>query len=644
MAQQIKAGDATPGTQYLTRGQDLITAGDVIDDNGTNYRRVTSSAGTHIDVPMDYPLWVEDGAEDDWGDLVGLPEADLLPKLAGLDLGDLEQLADMDGRSCVVEAYQARLAAETDVLDGCATQEVNNDPPSNVVALPDPGRPAQPAGEALEPTATPGTGTCAACSTVQATSPQVGNETQLVVTAHRSPAGAICLGAGKPAVDPKILAAAAAAAAGADSAEPGDGADTNSTEPDDGSPCPWTGASTGAERLAVVKACSTVQAIDLLRKTEPADPPALQAAVRREFDRQRAALGRVFDVVGSEDADQRKARRLQDMLGQARTQSRPGVLQACTEAHAALVPPEPDGDSLQAPTGPLTGTAPHVVQGVDLDLPRLSASLADAVTKATGDPEARVALRLEDDGVLHATVQCADMATGLDVVQAGLNGMGQARIEGAWVVADELAAKLSDAGSPGYSQTAPTWDLGSLPWADQLLQSSLPAALELIAAQHDHGELAIAWQAVCRQEDPGKVAAHETLADALIARMEAVKGTPISSDMLGLTQPNGAERLLASLPGERLPARSSAQIADNRLDLPGEPAWEPAHDPRHRHRCVPLPVSPPDTPAAQDAVRAQQLRDLQAWLQAWPLQALRAQQLGLRMEIRLDNTPPVDLG
>lgn len=107
----ITAGDATPGEKYTTRGQETVTAGAVVDDNGVKFRVVVSTQGVSTHLPMDFPLTPLDDVVVKIQDLVDLPEEELRPRLEALSDDEMEALIDEDGRTWILDYAHERAVA-----------------------------------------------------------------------------------------------------------------------------------------------------------------------------------------------------------------------------------------------------------------------------------------------------------------------------------------------------------------------------------------------------------------------------------------------------------------------------------------------------------------------------------------------------
>jgi len=753
----ITAGAAVPGTKYTTRGQELVTAGALVEDAGVQYRRVTTQLGVHSDLPMDYPLYPLDAASSRVGALVGLPEDELRPQLAKLSAEELDELADQDGRTWVLDAVvdlqlphvaQMRqdeededdaLAASTDgdgvhgvvapppmadsspdtcddkparlriaapvppdadtvspaveldeeddagdvcpftglperimqgaveavrtgnllgdtdtdaddpqqaagaalvelaALDDDTAEDTGTDGDgAEVVALPQPTRPApaqatdqdQPPPPPLLPA---GMGLCSVCGSQDRIKPKVGDEQVLVLVAHNGSTGGYCMGSGcPPAVDRPPRPA------------PVDPAGV------------WDGATTADERLAIVKDCSTVAEVERLRLA-PSPTPELQAAVKREFDRQVAGLARVDEALALDGA-QAQVARLRDLLTQTRTTARPGVVayaqRELQRREAAMDPQRATGDALDRLAA--AGGWPPRLDGEADDAMR--ERVLAALRPAAGTPaalEAALEAALAQAGMPHnvtitqgpqpgavdvlvvgAALAALDLVT--DRLDALLPAGVQARVRSDQAVTPtQLVDATDDTRQPiaqlvDPSPAAPPWDLGARPWPERVAMSSLAAALELIREQRDAAMLREAWVQV--ELADGNTA----LLEACEERWESLTGDSWDTD------PEVPERRQG--PGQPLPpAPAPDPEPDDQESEPQRRRGGPTYT-------ATLELDMGDAEARVQAVRkarlaskAQALQQLQTYLQQWPVQALAAQSLGIRMEIRLDNTPPTDL-
>ena len=568
---------------------------------------------------------------------------------------------------------------ELDQLDGADTNHDGDG--AEVVALPQPTRPAPAQAQAIDqdqvqpPPLPAGMGLCSVCGSQDRIKPKVGNEQVLVLVAHSSPTARYCMGSGRPPAVERPARPAPVDPAGV-----------------------WDGATTADERLARVKDCSTPDEVDRLRLA-PSPAPELQAAVKREFDRQVAALGRVDEALAMDGAPAQVAR-LRDLLAQSRTTARPGVV-----AYAQRVL-----QRLEAAMDPRLATGEHLDRllqstGLPNRLPgeddaalreRLLAYLRSASGGTPVELEAALEAALAEAGMAHnvtigmgqqpgevdvlvvgGDLAALDLVTDrlADLAPAGTRAIVRSDLEvtpnGVEVEDDPLAwtrgdpdqamARMQRGATPVAVQAVatnpPPWDLGAQPWPKQVAMASRAAALELIQEQQEPDLLRDAWVAITQADG------ETVLLEACEEQWEALTGSSWDTDPEVPGQPRRG-------PGLPLPTPPPAPKP--------EPPDEDESQPQRRHggargpravydaelrldlgdaegRAAAVRADLEAAAAAADrlaarkadpsrlAAKAQALQQLQTYLQQWPVQALAAQSLGIRMEIRLDNTPPTDL-
>ena len=702
----IKAGDAKPGTNYTTRGQEEITAGDLVEDSGTQYRRVVNAMGVHSDLPLDYPLQTVDAAVARVAALVGLPEAELRPQLADLDDDELDELADQDGRTWVLDAVADLLAdARTAQKRGTGQTQAEAD-----------ARQLQRAAAVAARGPTASLTALIMQDSLQGVGLHPMDQAEFLLDEARDndtamPQAYLAGLNGQPntyggdTVDSELWVLGAAELQ--DKVEAGDVVFDAAGQPEvvPAAPAhadPWAGTTTGTERIVLVKACDSTSKVEALRKA-PAPTTPLQAAVVREFDRQVAGLDRVAEALAL-PADQ-VVGRLQAMLSQARTTARPGVVALVNQQLLRLDPPTSPADlehqleqQLEAAGHPHNVTitaAPEaghlyvLVVGADQATLGLATELLAELLPVGTSADVTSDLVAAPNGVEvgdGGSTDPDDELPPVDEDPPGTEGPG-----------DEPPADEPPGGSTGPDEdppdlvplavAAPAWDLSALPWSQQVAQASQAGAMELIQEQDNPHSLRAAWLAV--QQADGAT----SLLEALETRWELVTGDSWDIDPslpagVTLEDPVGGDLIMSPAAMAQLAAATT--LADEAL-LDGRAAyangqprsdgagshwwtqgWDQASEQAERRRGVAelppgygrvvvgdcevvLPLaeleargylSPrqPKAKAHSDLQsQARALQDLRNYLEQWPVLALAAQALGLRMELRLNNEPPADL-
>ncbi len=180
---------------------------------------------------------------------------------------------------------------------------------------------------------------------------------------------------------------------------------------------PWADATTGAERIAVVKGYWTADQVDAAIDLAEAEDVTLQADVMREVLRHKAALAKVQQILDNgPKTDKGKISRLRGRMEQQTTQKRPGVMVACRIALDGL------GERV-----PCDGNHPAPMCASLLCWNRCGDQAPDAVTVdgLDGQPWCTLVsfhdtpVHQYSDGTVHATWPIGDAAPADPVVVAG---------------------------------------------------------------------------------------------------------------------------------------------------------------------------------------------------------------------------------
>jgi hypothetical protein len=649
---QIKAGDATPGQKYTTRGQETVTAGELYMKEGVNYRRVIGAEGVHTDLPLGFMLFPADRTGG-VAHLVGLPEAELRPMLAGLTPDQLDDLADEDGRTWVLDAV-----ADLQLAAG----GVNERPPLDIEgAAREMLTDAEAAGDA-RPTAylagyqgqtngyidgsidaalwsmgrveldklvadgvvqaAPNTDADADADGANLDAAEAALLAKLAVdgwlgiergSIERSGAmGLVIEGVAKWSDDEagillitdkgqSLIDNAHADLGGTLSCifhghHEGDTCPTcsanDSDDTQDTAPT-WGSSVTGNDRLDIVKACSTPEEVKALRQAT-AEPP-LQTVVAREFDRQLDSLKKVQDLVDNPGSMRPKTLtgKLRGMTEQTRTKNRPGLIKLIERLLLALDPPAPD-------------VVDELASGLKTTIDGAAAVL-DAVGAGDydGDPSLQVDTGASD--LIEATHDCDT---------AGCDGSGVDCCDGSTRAAHDDAGyvRLGAIGWSGDDDNSPLQRC-DCPFAgtssEHLWHLGWDSALEGMDAMMDGSPI---------ESNPHRPGSPVAAAWAHGWTITSEQTSPKADELEPPVAPDPAPA-----PVQKEPAPEVGEVIDAEYELDDAPAWDQGNKP------WPVQVAEASRACALEMIQEQE--DTAELVEAWKEIECGSRDVGLQGEI-----------